>query len=165
MGARSVDHAVYLEEDEIEALRASGTVAVLLPGTTFFLKHDRFAPARALIDAGVTVALGTDFNPGTSCTQNMSFILTLAVLKLGMTPEESICAATLNAAKALNLADRVGSIEPGKSCDFSIFSTYDYREIPYYYAMNLVETVVANGTVAMRDGRLLMRADPVGRTG
>jgi imidazolonepropionase len=160
MGARSVDHAVYLADDEIVALRESGTVAVLLPGTTFFLGHDTFAPARTLIDAGVTVALGTDFNPGTSCTQNMSFILTLAVLKLSMTPEEAIRAATINAARALDLSGRVGTLEPGKYCDFSIFGVRDYREIPYQYAMNTVESVVAGGELVVRDGQIVTPARP-----
>lgn len=161
MGARSVDHAVYLTSDDIEALRENDTVAVLLPGTTFFLGSDEYAPARQLIESGVTVALGTDFNPGTSYTQNMQFILTLAVLKLHMTPEEAIRAATINAARALDLSDRVGSLEPGKYCDFSVYCVSDYREIPYYYAMNLVETVVACGRIAVRDGQVVAAARPL----
>jgi imidazolonepropionase len=134
------------------------TVAVLLPGTTFFLGSDRYAPARRLLDAGVTVALGTDFNPGTSFTQNMQFMLTLAVLKLGMTAEEAIRAATLGAARAVAMEDRVGSLEVGKFCDFSIFCVADYRLIPYKYAMNLVETVVTSGQIAVRDGHPVANA-------
>jgi imidazolonepropionase len=152
MGARSVDHAVYVDDADIEALAASRTVVVLLPGTTFFLGSDRYAPARRLIDAGIRVALGTDFNPGTSYTQNMQFILTLAVLKLGMSPEEAIFAATANAARAVGLQDVAGSLEPGKFCDLSVYCVSDYREIPYSYAMNQVETVVASGQIVVRDG-------------
>ncbi len=157
-GALSVDHAVYLDEADIQALAASDTTAVLLPGTTFFLRSDRYAPARQLLDAGVSVALGTDFNPGTSCTQNMQFILTLAVLKLEMTAEEAIRAATMGGAKAVGLASRVGSLEPGKYCDLTVFRVDDYRAIPYHYAMNLAETVIAGGSVVVHDGNTVAAA-------
>ena len=153
--ARSVDHVVYLDDADIEALRRNGTVAVLLPGTTFFLNHDTYAPARRLLDAGVRVALGTDFNPGTSYTQNMQFILTLAVLKLGMTPEEAIRAATVDAAAAVDLEDRVGSLAPGKSCNLAVFRLNHYRHIPYHYAMNTVETVVAGGQLVVDNGQII----------
>jgi len=155
MEARSVDHAVYLDRADVDALSGSKTVAVLLPGTTFFLGSNRFAPARELLESGATVALGTDFNPGTSYTQNMQFILTLAVLKLRMTPEEAIRGATVNAARALDLDDCVGSLDVGKFCDFGVYCVGDYREIPYYYAMNLVETVVACGKVVVREGQIV----------
>jgi imidazolonepropionase len=155
MGALSVDHAVYLDDQDIRALADSGTVAVLLPGTTFFLRSDTYAPARRLLDGGVKVALGTDFNPGTSFTQNMQFILTLAVLKLGMTAEEAVAAATLRSATAVGLADSVGSLEPGKYCDFTVFRVDDYRAIPYSYAMNLAETVVAGGQIVVREGAIV----------
>lgn len=159
-GARSVDHAIYLDGEDIAALKAHGTVAVLLPGTTFFLGSDRYAPARALLDAGVPVALGTDFNPGTSFTQNMQFILTMAVLKLGMTPEEAIRGATIVAARAVDLDDRVGSLAPGKYCDFAVYAAENYRDIPYAYAMNRVETVVASGIVLARDGQVVRGLQP-----
>jgi imidazolonepropionase len=162
LGALSVDHAVSLTDDDIAALAASHTVPVLLPGTTFFLASDAYAPARRLLDAGVPVALGTDFNPGTSYTQNMQFILTLAVLKLGMTPEEAIRGATINAARAIGLEDRVGSLVPGKFCDFTVYRAPDYRLIPYHYAMNQAETVVAGGRVVARDGAALSTTAPVG---
>ena len=163
-GARSVDHVNYLDEGDIAALREHGTVAVLLPGTTVFLASDRYAPARDLVDAGVTVALGTDFNPGTSYTQNMQLMLTLAVLKLHMTVEEAIKAATLNAAQAINLADQVGSLEPGKYCDLVSYFVGECREIPYHYGMNLVETVVASGQVVVKDGQVDTTPRPLART-
>ncbi|MGH2448063.1 MAG: imidazolonepropionase [Chloroflexota bacterium] len=156
-GCVSVDHLVYLDDEDISALKRHGTVAVLLPGTTLFLDSDRYAPARALLDAGVTVALGTDFNPGTSFTQNMQLVLTLAVLKLHMTAEEVIQGATLNAAKAIGLDDVVGSLAPGKYCDVSVFRVGHYNEIPYHMGMNLVETVVAGGQVVVQDGELVSR--------
>jgi imidazolonepropionase len=160
LGALSVDHAVYLDDDDIAALVGSGTVAVLLPATTLFLGSDTYAPARRLLDAGVRVALGTDFNPGTSFTQNMQLVLSLAVMKLGMTAEEVLCAATINAAAAVGMEDRVGSLEVGKFCDLSIFTVDDYRSIPYHLGANLVDTVVAGGEVVVRDGKsvLLMAA-------
>lgn len=152
LGARSVDHVVYIDDEDIAALSAAGSVAVLLPGTTFFLGSDTYAPARRLLDAGVTVALSTDFNPGTSYTQNMQIILSIAALKLGMSAEEVLWAATMGGACALGMEDRVGSLEPGKYCDLAVFCVDDYRSIPYRYGMNLVETVVASGTVVYRDG-------------
>lgn len=163
LGARSVDHAIYLDDEDITTLAERGTVAVLLPGTTFFLGTDRYAPARDLIDAGVRVALGTDYNPGTSFTQNMQFILTLAVLKLKMSVEEAIKAATINAAAAIGLESSVGSLEPGKYCDFAVYCAGDYRQIPYFYAMNLVETVVACGQIVVKDGQSVTTPHPLAR--
>lgn len=163
LGARSVDHVNYLDDGDIEALKRHGTVAVLLPGTTFFLGSDGYAPARRLIDAGVTVALGTDFNPGTSFTQNMQFILTLAVLKLQMTAEEAIEAATMGGARAVDLDDCTGSLEVGKYCDFAVYRVGDYREIPYRYATNLVESVVACGEQVVKDGQVCTAPRPLAR--
>lgn len=160
LGALSVDHAVYLDDEDIRTLARSSTIAVLLPTTTLFLGSDTYAPARRLLDAGVRVALGTDFNPGTSYTQNMQLVLSLAVLKLGMTAEEAIQAATINAAAAVGMADRVGSLEVGKFCDLTIFTVDDYRAIPYHLGANLVDTVVAGGEVVVQAGqtRLLTAA-------
>lgn len=162
LGALSVDHAVYLDDDDIETLARSQTVAVLLPATTLFLASDTYAPARRLLDAGARVALGTDFNPGTSFTQSMQLVLSLAVLKLGMTAEEALCGATINAAAAVSMEDRVGSLEVGKFCDLSVFTAEDYREIPYHLGGNLVDAVVAGGQVVVQDGRvaLLTSASP-----
>jgi imidazolonepropionase len=160
LGAASVDHAVYLSDDDVTALAGSQTVAVLLPGTTLFLGSDEYAPARRLIEAGATIAIGTDFNPGTSYTQNMQFILSMAVMKLHLTAEEAIRAATLHGARALRMEDRVGSLEVGKYCDLTVFSVDDYRSIPYQYAMNLVETVVAGGRIVVRDGQVMASAVP-----
>jgi imidazolonepropionase len=152
LGATSIDHVVHLDDQDIDAMRSAGTTAVLLPGTTFFLGSDTYAPARRLLDGGVSVALGTDFNPGTSYTQNMQFILSLAAVKLGMSAEEAILSATVGGARALAMDDRVGTLEVGKYCDLAVFCVADYRAIPYTYGMNLVETVVANGRVVVGDG-------------
>lgn len=160
LGCLSVDHAVYLDDEDIAVLARGETTAVLLPGTTFFLGSERYAPARRLLDAGVPVALATDFNPGTSYTQNMQFILTLAVLKLGMSVDEAIRGATINGARAIGMADLVGSLEPGKYCDFAVYRVDDERTIPYQYAMNAVETVVAGGQVVVRDGATVAAQAP-----
>jgi imidazolonepropionase len=162
IGARSVDHVVYLDDGDIDALRRHDTTAVLLPGTMFFLRSDRYAPARRLIDAGVPVALSTDFNPGTSHTQNMQFMLTLGILNMGMTAEEVIRAATLGGARALGMETLVGSLEPGKFCDFSVFRAKSYAAIPYTYAMNLADIVVAGGSVVVRDGNVGLSPSMVG---
>lgn len=158
LGAQSVDHVVYLDADDIAAMARSRTVAVLLPATTLFLGSDTYAPARRLLDAGVRVALGTDFNPGTSFTQNMQLVLSLAVLKLGMTAEEVLRASTIDAAAAVGMEDRVGSLEVGKFCDLAVFTVDDYRSIPYHLGANQVDTVVAGGEVVVRDGRDVLLA-------
>ena len=133
LGATSADHLAAISHDGIRALAASETVATLLPGTMLFLGKDRQAPARALIEAGVAVALATDFNPGTSPTTNFPLILTLAVSQLRMSVAETILAATVNGAAALGIADAVGQIAPGYSADLALFDIEDVRELPYWY--------------------------------
>jgi imidazolonepropionase len=117
VGARSADHLIFVPEDGIRAMAAAGVVATLLPTAAFYLKLGRFAPARALIDAGVPVALATDVNPGGGFSPSMPFAMTLACFGMGLTFEESLAAATLNAAYSLDRADTVGSLEPGKLMD------------------------------------------------
>jgi imidazolonepropionase len=117
VGARSADHLIFVPEDGIRAMAAAGVVATLLPNAAFYLKLGRFAPARALIDAGVPVALATDVNPGGGFSPSMPFAMTLACFAMGLTFEESLAAATLNAAYSLDRADTVGSLEPGKLMD------------------------------------------------
>src|SRR2546422_4511109 len=126
LGAVSADHLAAISDKGVEALAKSDTVATLLPGTMLFLGKAKQAPARALIDAGAAVALATDFNPGTSPTVNMQFVMTLACAQMRMTPAEAICAATMNGAAAVRRADRLGSIEPGKQADFAIYDVDDY---------------------------------------
>jgi imidazolonepropionase len=133
LGATSADHLAAISRSGVDALAASGTVATLLPGTMLFLGRGRQAPARALIEAGVAVALATDFNPGTSPTVNLPLILTLGVSQLRMSPEEAIIAATVNGAAALGLAHRVGQIAAGFSADLALFEMEDVRELPYWY--------------------------------
>jgi imidazolonepropionase len=132
--ATSADHLAAISPGGIRALAQSGTVATLLPGTMLFLGKGTRPPARALLDAGAAVALATDFNPGTSPTPNLPFILTLAVSELHMSVAESVIAATVNGAAALGLARDAGQLAPGFSADLALFDVEDIRELPYWYA-------------------------------
>ena len=136
LGATSADHLAAISDDGIAALAAGSTVATLLPGTMLFLGKTKNAPARRLIDAGVAVALATDFNPGTSPTPNFPLVLTLGVSQLHLSVAEALVAATVNGASALALASRVGQIAPGFSADLALFDIRDVRELPYWYGDN-----------------------------
>ncbi|MBI1850212.1 MAG: imidazolonepropionase [Planctomycetes bacterium] len=149
--ADSADHLMAVSDRGIDALGSAGTAAVLLPGTSFFLALSRFAPARRLVDAGLTVALGTDFNPGSNMTCSMPMILTIACLYLKLTPAEALTAATINAARSLRLESEVGSLEAGKRADLVIFDAPNHRFLPYHYGVNLVRAVVAAGRVVVDD--------------
>ncbi|MGH9514391.1 MAG: imidazolonepropionase [Terriglobales bacterium] len=140
----SLDHVDHVDETDVEQLARSGTVATLVPGANYFLGL-KYPPARKLIDAGVAIALATDFNPGSSPIASMPFILSLACTQMKMSPAETISAATINAAYALQLEQTKGSIEPGKDADIAIFNVHDYREIPYWTAVNRCELVIARG--------------------
>ncbi|HXJ92240.1 MAG TPA: imidazolonepropionase [Terriglobia bacterium] len=147
VGAASADHLDHLTAADIRALARSETVATLLPGSNFHLGIRRYAPARRLIDAGAAVALATDFNPGTSPTVNMQFILSLACAAMHLTPAEAICAATLNAAHSLRMSERIGSLERGKQADVIVMDVDDYRKIPYYFASNHCVMTVKGGRI------------------
>ena len=149
LSATSAEHLLHVSQSGIEAMAHAGTVAVLLPGTAFVL-DEPWPPARDLIAAGVPVALGTDFNPGSSPVASLPLILALAVLRMGMSPAEALVAATLNAAAAIGLADRVGSLEPGKQADLVVWDAESYEEIPYWIGQNLAWAVVARGRVGWR---------------
>jgi len=145
--AASVDHLERVNASDIRRLAASNTVCTLLPGAVFHLGKHTYAPARKLIDAGAIVALATDFNPGTSPTVSMPMILSLACNEMRMTPAEAIAAATINGAHALRRADRLGSLEAGKQADLCAFALSDYREIPYYFGVNLCRWTLKKGQV------------------
>jgi imidazolonepropionase len=145
--AASADHLDHITAAEIAALAKSNVVAALVPGSNFHLDTPVYPPARRLVDAGAAVALATDFNPGSSPTLNMQFILALACVKLRMTPVEAIAAATLNAAYSLRRADRLGSLEPGKQADLVVMDVSDYREIPYYFGWNHCIMTIKRGRI------------------
>jgi imidazolonepropionase len=143
----SLDHMDCVSDADIAALAKHQTIATLVPGANYFLGLEKFPPARKLIDAGVPVALATDFNPGSAPTPSMPFVLSLACTHMKMSPAEAIAAATINAASALRLQNRKGSVEPGKDADLSLFETKDYREIPYWFASNRCALTLANGII------------------
>ena len=145
LGAASADHLDKLSGADIHALAHSNVVATLLPGANFHLGLKQYPPARQLIAAGAAVALATDFNPGTSPTLNMQFIMSLACTQMRMTPAEAIAASTINGAFSLRRADRVGSLEAGKQADIIVLDVSDYREIPYYFAVNHCVMTVKGG--------------------
>ena len=145
LGAVSVDHLESATSEEADLLAHSSTIATLLPGAVFHLGLHTYPPARMLIDRGAAVALATDYNPGTSPTASMPMILSLACTQMRMTPAEAITSATINGAHALRMANRVGSIEEGKTGNLAIFDAADYREIPYHFGMNLVSATIYRG--------------------
>jgi imidazolonepropionase len=154
LGAASADHLDYASEDDIRALARSDTVATLLPGAVFHLGLGRYPAARQMIEAGVAVALATDFNPGTSPTYSMPMILALACAEMRLTPAEALAAATINGAHAIRRASRTGSLEAGKDADLVIFNVPDYREIPYHFGVNLVSMTIKKGRVLYREGEV-----------
>jgi imidazolonepropionase len=145
MGAVSADHLLEISEQGILDLKSKNVVPILLPGTAFFLKKKKYAPARKMIDSGLPVVLATDFNPGSSYTQNIQFILSLACLQMDMLPEEVVNAVTINAAKSLQLDQTHGSLDKGKKANFTTFSVPNYLHIIYNYATNHTENVVKDG--------------------
>jgi len=145
LGAVSADHLVYISDSGIKALAASRTVATLLPGTSFSLRSKQYAPARKLIEAGAIVALATDCNPGSSYTESLPFITTLASLQMRLTAAEALSAITVNAACAIGRQNKLGRLEPGMQADLVIWNMQDYREMPYHYAVNLVNQVIKKG--------------------
>jgi imidazolonepropionase len=148
MNAVSADHLVHISDSGIQAMAESGTVAVLLPGTTFSLTGSKYAPARKMIEAGVVVALSTDCNPGSSHTESMPLIISLAALQMKMTAAEAISAVTVNAACAIKRQDRIGRLEVGCLADMVLWEMDDYRELPYHYGVNLAQLVIKRGKAA-----------------
>lgn len=143
--ALSADHLMAVSDAGIRALAESEVVATLLPGTTFFLGQSQWAPARKLMEAGVTVALASDFNPGSNMAFSMPFIMTLGVIYLHLTPLEVWQAVSINGAKALGLQSSVGALRPGFRADCVIWNCNNYRQVPYFYGVNQVHAVIKSG--------------------
>ena len=144
LGAASADHLVAIDEAGIEALAGGTPVATLLPGTAFFLRLGRFAPARRLIDAGATVALATDFNPGSSMTQNLLLMAAFGCCLMGLRIDEALRAVTRGGARAL-ARDDLGTLEPGAAGDLAVFAVSDYRHLVYHYGVSHLAAVVRGG--------------------
>ena len=144
LGAVSADHLLQASDAGIAAMAAKGVVATLLPGTAFSLREP-YARGRQMIDAGCAVALATDFNPGSCFSESVPLVMALACLYMDLTPEEAVCAMTINGAAAVGRADRIGSIDPGKAGDLVILEFPSYKFIPYHVGVNCVEKVIKNG--------------------
>ena len=148
----SLDHMDHVSGDDVRRLGAHSTVATFVPGANYFLGLHRYPSARRFIDEGVPVALATDYNPGSSPTASMPFVLSLACTQMKMSPAESISAATINGAWALRLQDRKGSVEAGKDADLALFEAKDYREVAYWFASNRCALAVLNGVLVASGG-------------
>ena len=157
--AASADHLEKVTAGDIRALGLSNVVCTMLPGCCFHLGLQHFGPARPLIDAGAIIALATDFNPGTSPTLSMPMILSLACTQMRMTPAEAITAATINPAYSLRQHHRVGSLEVGKYADLAAFDVADYREIPYYFGVNLCSLTLKRGAIIYSENLQARRKD------
>lgn len=147
LGAASADHLVVTSSKDIRNLGKSNTVAVSLPCTPFGLAEGHFTPAKEILEADGILAIATDLNPGTAWCESMQFAIALACRYMKLTPAQAIVAASLNAAAAINLEDRVGSLEPGKQADLLILEVPDYRYLGYRFGTNLVRTVIKKGVV------------------
>ena len=154
VGALSVDHVGHISAAGVAALAASETVAVLIPGSLFFVPGEKTPPTRDLIDAGVAIALSTDYTPGTSPIASMPLAISLACVLLRISVAEALAAATINAAFAVGRGTDLGSIEPGKQADLQIIEARDYRELPYRFGENLVRRVIVGGRTVLERPRV-----------
>jgi imidazolonepropionase len=157
VGALSADHLLFATDEGIEAMARAGVVATLLPGTSVFLRMNRYAPARRLVAAGVPVALATDCNPGSSYTESLPAVAFFAAIGMGLTVEETLNAMTLNGAASVGEAESRGSLERGKRGDAVLLDGPSLEHLVYHYGVNPVTDVVAGGRAVVRDGR---RVDP-----
>ena len=145
LDCHTIDHLEILNDEDINAIKNSNTMPVALPNCSFFLKIP-YMPARKIIDNNIPLVLASDYNPGSSPSGNMNFVISLACTKMGMTPEEAINAATINGAFAMGLSEEVGSITIGKKANLIITKKISsYSMIPYAFGSNLIDEVYING--------------------
>jgi len=145
LGAVSAEHLDFISDKGIDRMIEAEVVFTLLPGAVFFLGHDKYPPARKIIDRGGVIALATDFNPGSSMTRSLPLMMTLACVFMGMNADEVLAAVTINAAKSLNRDDKLGSIEPGKQADLVLWDAPSHHYIPYHYGENMALKVFKKG--------------------
>jgi imidazolonepropionase len=148
--ATTADHLEKTEEQGIAAMKSGGVQPVLLPGSVYALGSTCYPRAREMIEAGLAVVIATDFNPGSSPSPSMPMMLSLAYTQMRMSPAEAITASTINAAHSLGRGDKIGSLEPGKLANFSIFDCEDYREIAYYFGFPQTHSVYVGGRCVYR---------------
>jgi imidazolonepropionase len=153
VGAYSADHLEYVSPNGIKRMAEKGVTAILLPGASFFLSMKKLPPAREMIEKGVTIALATDLNPGSSMTESLSLIMTMGCTMFRMLPREVIQATTIHAAKSMGREDDIGSLEVGKQADIAIFDIPNYRYLPYHFGVDHVETVIKKGKVVYQKPR------------
>jgi imidazolonepropionase len=148
IGATSAEHLLVSTDGDIRAMADAGVIGVLLPGTPYSLMSQKYADARKMLETGMALALATDLNP--NCwTESMQWVVSAACYHMKMTPEEALVASTINAAHAVKRADRIGSLEVGKQADIIVLAVPNYVHIPYHFGVNLVETVIKKGEVAV----------------
>ncbi len=157
LGAASAEHLLHTPDEGLARLAEAGTVAVCLPGTSFCLMNAPYARARRMIELGCTVALASDFNPGSCPAYAMPFVITLACMYMGLNPSEALAAATINAAAAIGMEAEVGSLEVGKLADVVILSCPSHWHIPYHMGMGVVAQVVKQGRLIVDEGRVIRR--------
>jgi len=155
LGAVSAEHLIAITQEEIAAIAASATACVLLPGVSFFLRLGRYAPAREILAAGGIVALGSDFNPGSSMISSQLFVFHLGVFQMGLTIEQALNAVTINAAYAIDRQQRVGSLAVGKELDLLLLDIPDYQYLAYHPGIDPVRTVLKAGKVVVQDRRVV----------
>jgi imidazolonepropionase len=153
--AVSAEHLIAMTEDEIKAISKSNTACIFLPGVSFFLKMEKYAPIREVIRENGIVALGTDFNPGSSMISSLLFIFYLGIFKMGLTIEEAFNAVTINAAYAIDKQEKVGSIALGKKMDVILMDIPDYSYLAYHIGINPVHTVIKSGEVVVKDKKIV----------
>jgi len=151
LNAISADHLVKISDTGINRMAEAGVIAILLPGTTFFLGKDEYAPARKMIASGCEVAVATDFNPGSSTTQNMQLMWTVAALKLKMLPNELLWSTTYIAAKAIKMEDKIGSLDIGKQADLIVMNIPNLNFLAYHYGINHIDYTIKKGNVVYGD--------------
>jgi len=155
VGAVSAEHLLQISDEGIKAMADKGVIANLLPGTPWYLMMDKYAPVRKMLDAGVPVALATDFNPNTSPTESLQIIMNLASIEMRMTSKEVMTAVTINAAYAVGRGDSIGSLEPGKLADIVLWDAPNVEFLNYHFGVNLAQKVFKRGKLVAEEGRLI----------
>ncbi len=144
MGAVSADHLLFVSENSLDVMKKAGTIATLLPGTSYFIRMP-YAPAKKILEKGIPIALASDFNPGSCFTENMQIILSLAVINLGLNCQQAMVASTLNGAYSLGISHKIGTIEVGKDATFAILDCHSYLDMFYHFGINHIESVWVKG--------------------